>query len=162
MAPARPCGSVVIKSKSLLDLAPPCYDADDHNRRRRYVAVKVCCVRLSEDGRRDTRPRYEWDAYTHMSGMFSENPGFMYLRQIEDRFIINTPSGIEHPCFVFRPAGLTLEDFQRLAPNADIALLKDIVKAMLQALDFLHNEAHIVHTDIKVGCNSLACCRPLD
>ncbi|EMC92052.1 hypothetical protein BAUCODRAFT_274834 [Baudoinia panamericana UAMH 10762] len=118
---------------------------------RRYVAVKVCSIRLSDDGRRDLRPRWEWKAYSRLSGMTTDNKGAQHVRQILDRFTIGTANGVQHQCFVYEVAAVNLQQLERTYPNQKLpfAMAKDVLRAVLHALDFLHTEAGIVHTDIK-------------
>ncbi|WPH03417.1 Hypothetical protein R9X50_00629700 [Acrodontium crateriforme] len=115
---------------------------------KRYVEVKVC-IALPANGSKKCRSNSEWNAYTHLSGMVTENEGFSFLRQILDRFTVVSAIGAEHQCFVYSPVGIDLAQFQRLAPNADLNLLKDILRAVLQALDFLHQDARIMHTNVN-------------
>ncbi|KAK3671002.1 hypothetical protein LTR78_009119 [Recurvomyces mirabilis] len=118
---------------------------------KRYVAVKVCTVQLAADGSRHVQQRLEWKAYSRLSGMETTHEGVRFIREILERFDLMGPSGAEHPCFVFDVAGLHLQDLERIYPGSrlPINLTKDVLKNILKAMDFLHTEAGIVHTDIK-------------
>lgn len=60
-------------------------------------------------------------------------------------------TGAEHSCFVSKVTGLTLRELQAFPfyTKLPIFFIKTVLEAVLQALDFLHTEARIVHTDIK-------------
>lgn len=126
------------------------YEADS-SRTKRYVAVKICTVQLAADGSRHVQQRLEWKAYNKLSGMETTHEGVRYIREILGRFEITGPSGSEHACFVFDVAGLHLQDLEKIYPGHRLPtnLAKDVMRNVLQAMDFLHSEAGIVHTDIK-------------
>lgn len=61
-------------------------------------------------------------------------------------------SGVDsgHICLVHEPLGMSIEAFRQLMPTKqlDKHVLKALLKHLLLALDFLHNEANVVHTGI--------------
>ncbi|PYH63863.1 kinase-like protein [Aspergillus vadensis CBS 113365] len=59
--------------------------------------------------------------------------------------------GSIHQCLLLQPMTMSLHDMLQLNPSKpfDLPLLKMTIKRILLALDFLHVEAGVVHTDIK-------------
>lgn len=77
----------------------------------------------------------------------SDHPGRRYLRNALDTFTLRSPKG-EHQCLVHKPMwGSTRELLSR---NKSRRFTEDLLKALLcrlfQALDYLHTEAHLIHT----------------
>src|SRR5437667_4464599 len=76
--------------------------------------------------------------------------GYPYVRSITDSFEAAAPHGT-HICLVYKPMREPLWLFQdRLKDNKfPSLLLKGYLKLLLQGLDYLHSECHIIHTDLK-------------
>ncbi|KAL5328972.1 hypothetical protein ACEPPN_002481 [Leptodophora sp. 'Broadleaf-Isolate-01'] len=67
-----------------------------------------------------------------------------------DSFDITTATG-SHICMVHKPLGLRISDFQALIPGGKLPqdILKLTLKHVLLALEFLHSECNLAHTDIQ-------------
>ncbi|PGH11756.1 CMGC/SRPK protein kinase [Polytolypa hystricis UAMH7299] len=72
------------------------------------------------------------------------------VERSSDNFEVSTLSG-RHLCLVHPPLGVNLSNLREKMPGKEISekLLKSTLKHLLLALDFLHTEAHIIHTDIQ-------------
>lgn len=64
-----------------------------------------------------------------------------------DSFEIAGPFGL-HRCLVHQPLGMSLHDLQMRARNQvfNKDVLRTSIHQLLAALDFLHTQAHIIHT----------------
>ncbi|PYI17831.1 protein kinase [Aspergillus violaceofuscus CBS 115571] len=70
-------------------------------------------------------------------------------REAYDSFELPGHAG-KHRCLILKPMHMTLLEMMRLTPRPfDVPLLKMTLRRLLLALDFLHTEANITHTDLK-------------
>ncbi|KAJ4326722.1 hypothetical protein N0V84_002838 [Fusarium piperis] len=113
----------------------------------RYVALKVYV--------HTSRFHRELPLYKGMGPKLAmtENPGRKNIRQLLDSFEIDGPHG-QHVALVFQPAQMSLRDMKlvfRKDGGFDEMFVKGAVEELLKALDFLHSEARVVHTDVHPG-----------
>ena len=111
--------------------------------KHRYVAIKVCTQ--SEDS--SQQANRELKVYERLVKLGSTHPGTSYIRELIDHFELDGPHG-RHTCLVQPPMHLTIHELQSHG-TLDEALLRDILIRLLQALDFLHHEAHVIHTGMS-------------
>ncbi|MCJ1398649.1 hypothetical protein MMC11_001850 [Xylographa trunciseda] len=116
-----------------------CRDLKAHS----YVTIKVC-------ERNSVQARREVKVYQHLNAITSRHSGSRLVRTLLDAFEINSSDG-NYQCLVHKPLGMSLSNlqarspFQRLPEN----LLKLTLIHILLALDFLHTEALVIHTDLQ-------------
>ncbi|CAG8139920.1 unnamed protein product [Penicillium salamii] len=112
-------------------------DMRDH----RHVALKVHT--------RDEDNKHEFEIYQQLSKP-SQHHGRKHVRDVLDTFTLPRPGG-DHQCLVQKPLWESLQDLHNVMPNArlEVNILKSAIKQMLLALDYLHTECKLVHTDIK-------------
>ncbi|KAF2215924.1 hypothetical protein CERZMDRAFT_109760 [Cercospora zeae-maydis SCOH1-5] len=110
-----------------------------------YVTLKAC-ERESQSAER------ELAAYQHLHSLTTEHLGALVIRQPLDSFTI-TASDHEYRCMVHEPLGMSVEILQHLMPNEVLSedALKSVLKYLLLALDCLHNEGNMVHTDLQAS-----------
>ncbi|KAK4149514.1 kinase-like domain-containing protein [Chaetomidium leptoderma] len=117
-------------------------DLDQH----RHVAVKVF-IRSAALG---ARVDHERNVYQRISNGPRRHPGRDAVRSLLDVFQLAGPDG-EHQCLVHPPLWENLRTF--LARNPVGRLPKPVLAIVLyrlfQALDYLHNECRVIHTDIQ-------------
>jgi serine/threonine-protein kinase SRPK3 len=98
--------------------------------------------------------------YKHIERTSPSHPGRDALRALLDSFSISRPDG-EHQCLVHPPLWDSVRTF--LARNPAGRLPKPVLGIVLQrlflALDFMHNECHLIHTgnirsSISVGLDA--------
>ncbi|KAJ0120499.1 protein kinase [Diaporthe amygdali] len=108
-----------------------------------YVALKVCTTNSERER--------ELPVYEHINSIKkgSKSPGKQVIRDLITHFTISGPSG-KHICLVQEPLGANLRTAQLLNPGMlDAYFIKALLCEVLEGLDFLHNEAKVVHTDIQ-------------
>ena len=95
----------------------------------------------------DWRNWEEIDVYRHLSSVQSRHPGRHYLRDALDSFTIQGPHG-EHQCIAHKPMLETAQELLRRNPSHRFTedLLKVFLQCLLSALDYLHTNAHLIHT----------------
>ncbi|CAG8254778.1 unnamed protein product [Penicillium salamii] len=114
--------------------------------KRRYVMLTVY-IQASSMGRHADD---ELNMYKHMGQITTSHPGQDVVRALLDTFNIDGPKG-QHRCLVHVPlwesvlAYLRRNPVERL-PSAVIAV---VLHRLFLALDYLHTECQIAHTDIK-------------
>jgi serine/threonine protein kinase len=82
----------------------------------------------------------------------SLHPGREYLRDAMASFIVTGPAG-DHRCLVQEPMWQTMQDLWEVYDGIlPPFVVKNILKQLLQALDFLHGDCKLVHTGT---CNCL-------
>ncbi|KKK14984.1 hypothetical protein P175DRAFT_0554466 [Aspergillus ochraceoroseus IBT 24754] len=96
-----------------------------------------------------TATDHELRVYEHLAKLDSLHPGQSLIRELYDAFDLQGPGGT-HRCLVLQPMNMTLLEMMRMNPRPfDLPLLKMTVRRLLLALDFLHAEAEVIHTDLK-------------
>ncbi|EAU85172.2 CMGC/SRPK protein kinase [Coprinopsis cinerea okayama7 len=78
-------------------------------------------------------------------------PGAKYCMKLLESFHIERETG-KHLCLVMELGGMSVEDMRPLIGtnySMPTAFVKTIVKQMCKALDYLHEECRVVHTDLK-------------
>ncbi|KAI7480069.1 hypothetical protein KC357_g4049 [Hortaea werneckii] len=118
-----------------------CRDLDDED----FKVLKIC---IHESG----KSLREKDASSQFSGLRTSNIGYWFTRMAEDMFDISGPSGYQHTCFVFTPAACTIWEILKCHEdqNVNLDFVKSTLLCAIRALDFLHSDAHLIHTDVKL------------
>ncbi|KZF26273.1 kinase-like protein [Xylona heveae TC161] len=114
-----------------------CRDLQSH----RYVAMKVY-IHSSETSR-------EVQALKHLSSLKTDHPGSALVRTMIENCVIPGPRG-NHQCIIYQPLLTSLLHFQATLNPTSLPedLLKGALQQLLLALDYLHSEAHVIHTDL--------------
>ncbi|PSS25265.1 hypothetical protein M430DRAFT_47747 [Amorphotheca resinae ATCC 22711] len=114
----------------------------------KYAALKIYAYDLVAEDEIDN----ETAIYKHLSTAGNpDHPGKMYVRTIQDSFIVTSRAGNPHQCLVHEVLSNDILSLRYTRPDRKLpeAMLKQILIHLLLALDFLHSECHIIHTDIK-------------
>lgn len=84
--------------------------------------------------------------YEHLNKVNVAHPGRSLIRDLYKTFEISEPHG-SHQCLVQPPMHMSIDDMMETHPEPlTVPLLKLVLKRLLTALDFLHTEAHVIHT----------------
>ena len=98
----------------------------------------------------DRQNRQETKIYKHLMNVQSEHPGRNFIRKACDFFPLQGPKG-EHQCLVHEP--MLENTYELLHRNPSRRFTEDLLKVflvrLLIAVDYLHTEANLVHTDIS-------------
>ncbi|KAJ5239206.1 kinase-like domain-containing protein [Penicillium chermesinum] len=110
-----------------------------------YVVLKVYVTGESGDLERELR------IYKHMNMVETRHPGRNFIRKLLDHFYIQGPHG-RHICLVHEPLGTTTDVLLKMFPGHVMTLddMKPGIRQLLVALDFLHSECNIIHTDLQL------------
>lgn len=122
---------------------------------RKYVALKLCTCNISDED-----IAYELDMNRHLSSANPQFPGRDVLATAFEGCTIKSPQGDAHLALVFEllrePLGLfrkrvTLR--KQLDLNA-LPLMKAYILILLEGLDYMHSQAHVVHTGESSSMNA--------
>lgn len=93
----------------------------------------------------------------YLAAVKSEHVGKAYVRTVIDSFAAKSATG-EHHCLVHEPLLLNLLELQATLPrkHLNLDLLKRTLKQLLLSLDYLHNEAIVIHSGQKLTTQSLS------
>lgn len=105
----------------------------------RYVSIKIPAL--------DADASHEIAQSKIIANANASHPGLAYLRIPIDEFQLRGPQGT-HSCLVYEPMRETLYNFQRRMPRSRLPgpVFKSYMFLLLQALDYLHTECHLIHT----------------
>ncbi|KAI1203127.1 kinase domain protein [Nemania serpens] len=111
-----------------------------------HVALKVFIYSQALGGHVNN----EIAMYKRMEQRASSHPGRGAVRTLLDSFRVNGPDG-EHLCLVHPPLWESVANAVRrcLPPRLPTSGLRFVLKDLFLALEYLHKECQIVHTDIK-------------
>ncbi|KAK4202212.1 kinase-like domain-containing protein [Triangularia verruculosa] len=100
---------------------------------------------------RDRDHSDEFNLYSQINKANPSHPGSKFMRTAIDLFTIPQPGGKEHQCLVLKPAWRNWNQLTAFFPDNRFApyLLKPGLQQLFQALDYLHTECKLIHTDIK-------------
>jgi hypothetical protein len=91
----------------------------------------------------------EIQVYEHLRSLKSSHTGTLLVRTVLDKFRLSSADGSSfYQCLVHPPLGMSLYELRNRGPRKVFPenLLKPTLIHILLALDFLHTEAHVVHT----------------
>ncbi|KAL2360083.1 hypothetical protein RJZ56_007057 [Blastomyces dermatitidis] len=113
---------------------------------RRYVTIKVSANNYADKKSAETELRIT----EHITKANPQHVGYDFVRTLLDSFELRGPCGT-HVCLVFytlrEPLWIFKQRFQNDVLPSDV--LKLIATMVLQGLEYLHSECHVIHTDLK-------------
>ncbi|KAL4780116.1 kinase-like domain-containing protein [Aspergillus varians] len=117
-----------------------CRDLLDHH----YIALKIYTAA--------TTTTREIEIYNHLRTIQSNHAGQSCLRPLIEIFQTQSPDRQSvHTCLVHPPLGISLDQLTRLLPDRVMssAMVRTTIRNVLAALDFLHTDARVIHTDLQ-------------
>jgi serine/threonine protein kinase len=92
----------------------------------------------------------ELNVYKRIESASKDHPGRRAIRSLLDSFDVDGPKG-RHRCLVHPPLWESLLEFKHRNPVRRLPepVVAFVLKRLFQALDLLHKECHVAHTDIK-------------
>ncbi|KAL4809919.1 kinase-like protein [Aspergillus unguis] len=113
----------------------------------RYVALKI---NSNNSHVRKIPGDAELETLRHITQANSQHEGWQFVRKLLDSFYVQGISGT-HACLIFKPLRESLGKYCRRCQGGVMPpeIFKIILQEILQALDYLHSECHIIHTDLK-------------
>ncbi|KAE8350529.1 protein kinase [Aspergillus coremiiformis] len=109
-------------------------------------------VTLKMYERNSTHAKRETQIYNHIESLGSSHTGALLVRTLLESFHLNSPDGSHScQCLVHPPLAMSLFELRNRTKGKVFPedLLKQTLIHILLALDFLHTEAHVIHTDIQ-------------
>ncbi|KAI0693722.1 putative CDK4/6 [Cytidiella melzeri] len=112
---------------------------------RRHVAVKAGTLNSVTPA-----SHRECKIFRHLNSLHSEHVGRTFIRTNTDEFEIEKEHGT-YQFMVQPPMSVSMQTFRNHFPGRRLPepLLRSVLSHMLLALDFLHVEAKIIHTDVQ-------------
>ncbi|KAJ5732598.1 hypothetical protein N7493_004079 [Penicillium malachiteum] len=96
-----------------------------------------------------TAAHREVKVYEHLASIKSTHPCQSLVRELYVSFELQGNAG-KHQCLALQPMHMTLLEVMGLNKESfDLPLIKMTLRRLLLALDFLHTEANVIHTDLK-------------
>ncbi|KAB8273728.1 kinase-like domain-containing protein [Aspergillus minisclerotigenes] len=110
-----------------------------------YVFLKVYVTGQGRDHER------ELHIYKQINGVGTRHPGRNVIRKLLNYFDIQGPHG-RHVCLAHEPLGTSADVLVKMFPGHVMTLddMKPGIRQLLIALDFLHSECHIIHSDLQL------------
>lgn len=97
----------------------------------------------------------ELDISQYISSLDTSHPGQKSIRKVLDSFEVESPiSGRTHICIAFEPLRQPLWMLGRQMNRRNFLepqLVKALLPRILESLDFLHTECHVIHTGMGPG-----------
>ncbi|KAH7881847.1 kinase-like domain-containing protein [Phlebopus sp. FC_14] len=122
----------------------------------RYAALKV----LVHNFPNKDEAYHEYNISRRIASADPSHAGARCVRTTLDAFELQGPHG-QHVCLVYEPMRETLPTLEkRVGGRLSPGMVKELLKVLLRALDYLHTRCHVVHTDIKKD-NILFCIRDM-
>ncbi|KAI1125590.1 kinase domain protein [Nemania abortiva] len=108
----------------------------------RYVSIKIAAL--------DTYAPREMMSSKRISNAKTSHEGLRLIRKPIDEFQLQGPEGT-HFCLVYEPMRETLSRFRHglQGQKLGLPLFRFYTYCLLDALDCLHTECHLIHTDIE-------------
>ncbi|KAG6869154.1 hypothetical protein C0993_012253 [Termitomyces sp. T159_Od127] len=115
-------------------------------RDHRHSALKV----VKSAGRYAETARDEIKLLSRVASVSPTHPGRPHIVSFLDSFVTQGPES-SHVCIVFEPLGENLLGLIERNKKKGVpkALIRLIAKQVLLGLQYLHDECHLIHTDIK-------------
>lgn len=109
----------------------------------RYVTLKI--TNLREGEKKATEE--EIAISQHIAALKSDNEAIRYVRLIKESFLVQG-SNRQHICLVFEPLREPIWFLGRHPGRVGVPpnIVKAFLRILLQGLDFLHSECHVIHT----------------
>ncbi|KAK2861261.1 hypothetical protein FQN49_004383 [Arthroderma sp. PD_2] len=97
-----------------------------------------------------SRANRELLIYKHLETKESKHAGRQCVRMLLDSFEVTGPHG-KHTCLIHQPLGMSLYELKMRAKGKVFSkdVLRPAIRQLLAAVDYLHKEAHIIHTDLQ-------------
>ncbi|KID93606.1 Protein kinase-like domain protein, partial [Metarhizium majus ARSEF 297] len=117
----------------------------------KFVAIKICTCNIVQN-----ESPHELDISIHLSSVKSQHRGRAILGTAIKSFGLDSSTGSSHLALVLELMREPLWLFRRRIMGQDKAtrpwmpLVKGYIQILLEELDFLHQEGHIIHTDLKL------------
>ncbi|KAK7414584.1 hypothetical protein QQZ08_012529 [Neonectria magnoliae] len=110
----------------------------------RYVVLKVHVTNVTH--------LRELEVLQYLKSIQSEHSGREQIRLLDDHFTIQGSCG-PHIVFVLPPLGVSVKLLQELQPDGvyDEGTAVSAIQRTVLALNFLHHEASVIHTDVHAG-----------
>ncbi|KAM7198855.1 Serine/threonine-protein kinase [Rhypophila sp. PSN 637] len=107
---------------------------------KQHVALKV----LTADSFGNKHDTFEADILRYIRVLDTPHLGVNHVLGLLNEFEHRGPNG-NHVCLVFKPMGPDMTKY----PSIPLSMVKKIATQLLLALDFLHDNCGVIHTDIK-------------
>ncbi|KAJ5212784.1 uncharacterized protein N7498_004430 [Penicillium cinerascens] len=113
--------------------------------KERFVALKI---NSNNSHARKAAGGVELEILRHITRANRQHEGWHFVRKLIDSFSVQRVSG-SYPCLVFEPLRESLGKYSQRWQDSVMPpeIFKIIVQEILQALDYLHSECHIIHTE---------------
>lgn len=111
-----------------------------------HLVLKIS-IKSSDEDAREQRAFHLIEARANAN---TTHPGLQCLQRPLRDFIVESPRTGRHHCFLLTPSACHVEKAWHVLGDLPFTLIKEILVNTLQALDFLHTECSLIHTDIKL------------